>query len=308
MIVAITGGRGFIGLHLVAAHLAQGDKVRLLSRTTTPIEGVEVYVGDLTSKHVKLDTFIDNVDVIYHCAGEITNEATMHVLHVDGTRRLLKASTGKVGRWVQLSSVGAYGPKRIGLIGESTSENPKGNYENTKTIADALLHQFARKAGMDYVILRPSIVFGSAMTNRSLASMVHMLKRGLFFYIGKGDAVVNYIHVSYVVKALMHCATHAKAPGHTFIISEYTSIQKMVQALCKGIEAPEPHLSVPEPIARFIAKSLGWAKCVPLTLGRVDAMTNHCIYDASKIEQTLGLNASGHLAIQFTRYARSVLE
>ena len=34
MIVAITGGRGFIGERLVERHLQQGDQVRLLSRQT----------------------------------------------------------------------------------------------------------------------------------------------------------------------------------------------------------------------------------------------------------------------------------
>jgi nucleoside-diphosphate-sugar epimerase len=74
MIVAITGGSGFIGRKLVMSHLEQGDEVRVLSRrppekSELP-DSVKWYSGDL-SNSADLLPFVDKADILYHCAGEI---------------------------------------------------------------------------------------------------------------------------------------------------------------------------------------------------------------------------------------------
>ena len=103
-------GGGFIGKRLVNHHIQQGDQVRLLSRKP-PLKEIsaQYFLGDLSNLNVDLSSFVDNADILYHCAGEINNEQIMRKLHVDGTQKLVNLSHGRVGRWVQLSSVGAYG-------------------------------------------------------------------------------------------------------------------------------------------------------------------------------------------------------
>ena len=50
MIIAITGGGGFIGSLLVDKHLKQGDQVRLLSRNTQlERKNVQYFFGDLSN-------------------------------------------------------------------------------------------------------------------------------------------------------------------------------------------------------------------------------------------------------------------
>ncbi len=71
MIIAITGGSGFIGKQLVNHHIRQGDQVRLLSRKP-PLKDIspQYFLGDLSNPDVGLSNFVDNVDILYHCAGE----------------------------------------------------------------------------------------------------------------------------------------------------------------------------------------------------------------------------------------------
>ena len=60
MIVAITGGRGFIGSCLVKKHLNQKDEVRVLSRKKiTQKNGTQVFIGDLTKKDGDFVEFVD---------------------------------------------------------------------------------------------------------------------------------------------------------------------------------------------------------------------------------------------------------
>ncbi len=224
MIVAITGGTGFIGLKLVLRHLAQGDEVRVLSRRASGESGlpdaVDIHRGDLPGGIENLESFVGGVDVLYHCAGEIRDSSCMHATHVAGAQKLVDAAAGKVGHWVQLSSVGAYGPISQGVITEATPENPLGVYEVTKAESDWLVSAAAASGAFSYTILRPANVFGPRMQNRSLFSMVAMINRGLFFFIGKGGASANYIHVDNIVEGLVLCGSKPAAKGRGRIQQE----------------------------------------------------------------------------------------
>jgi nucleoside-diphosphate-sugar epimerase len=285
MQVAITGGNGFIGRILVQKHLAQGDSVRVLSRyDDVEEEGVEVVVGDLTQNGNYLGKLVNGVDVIYHCAGEVSDQDKMSDLHIDGTRRLAEAAKKRVGRWVQLSSVGAYGPCRSGVVTEQTPEAPVNTYEATKTKSDNIVKQ----SGIPYVILRPSIVFGETMTNQSLFQMLKMIGKGLFFYIGKPGATANYVHVDDVVEALYLCATDSRAAGKIFNLSQTTSIESMVAALMAGGRLDGRVHRLPYLPVQTLAVLFGWLPGFPLTRARVAALTGRCRYTPNRIEQELG--------------------
>ena len=106
MIVAITGGTGFIGKHLIARHVARGDQVRYLTRSKAPqdVHGAIAHIGNLNSSIEELRKFVSGADVLYHCAAELRNEAEMHNTNVVGTANLLAAANGEMGRWVQLDN------------------------------------------------------------------------------------------------------------------------------------------------------------------------------------------------------------
>jgi nucleoside-diphosphate-sugar epimerase len=168
-------------------HLNQGDQVRFLSRRSPSEAGlpnsVNWFLGDLSGTD-DLQAFADGADVLYHCAGEIGDESRMEPVHVFGTRRLVEAASGRIGRWVQLSSTGAYGQQREGIITEHSPLNPRGMYEVTKVASDALVKAASSSGAFEHVILRPSIVYGAGMPNQSLYSLIYMIQRGWFFSLG----------------------------------------------------------------------------------------------------------------------------
>src|SRR5260370_13194421 len=121
MIAAVTGGTGFVGTALINRLLRAGtfSEIRVLTRRGRVQPGARVFRGDLLTD--PLHAFVEGADVVFHCAGELRREEAMRALHVDGTRRLVEAARGRVPRWVQLSSVGAYGRAvRDGLIDETS--------------------------------------------------------------------------------------------------------------------------------------------------------------------------------------------
>lgn len=290
---AVTGATGFIGRHLVAQLLADGVQVRVLTRNpgaaASLLPAAEIHTGDLARNQPVPPAFCDGVDVLYHCAGEVRNPAAMHGLHVEGTARLLEVAIGRIGHWVQLSSVGAYGHVRHGRVDESSPCAPVGPYEITKTLADALVEDAARAGRLAASILRPSTVFGQDMPNRSLAEWVDAIWRGRFFFIGPRGAVLNYVHVSAVVEALLLCG-RAQAQGlATYVASEAMPIEDFVQVIAQAVGRPVPRLRLSVPAARAIA-ALGALRpgAFPLTRARIDALTSRAEYVSARLRRELG--------------------
>ena len=287
MIISITGGTGFIGRKLVLHHLAQGHTVRVLSRSDfskTALPGsVKWYRGDLSTS-TDLISFATDADSLYHCAGEIRDEASMRRIHVDGTMMLIDAATGLIGRWVQLSSVGAYGKRCNGVITEQTELKPSGIYEASKVESEDLVRAAALRGAFEFAILRPSNVYGAEMANKSLLGLISIIRRGLFFYIGKPGATMNYIHVDNVVKALSLCGANPRDNGQTYNLSDSRPIEEFIAIITRELGIPMPQIRLPDVPIRLVAGLLGNIPNFPLTKKRVEALTGRTIYLNDKIK------------------------
>lgn len=292
MIVAVTGASGFIGSALLQKLLARGDAVRVLTRHTSGQwpQGVAVHVADLTDPAAlpALTAFCDGADVLFHCAGDYLDESRMAALHVLGTQHLLQVAQGRIGHWVQLSSVGAYGPHRDGIITEDSPLAPVGPYETTKTESDRLVLSEVAVGRVTATLLRPATVFGPTMPNQSVYQLIAALDRGRFFFIGPPGASANYISVAGVVEALLLCASRPMARNKTYNLSDWCSMETWVGAICSGLGRPVPTLRVPAAPLRMAAGVLQGLPGFPLTRSRVDALTNRSRYANSRIEIELG--------------------
>lgn len=302
--ICVTGANGFIGKRLVEILYSKGYSVKVLIRNLDYIfpDNVEIFYGDLTSDFISFENFLFDCDVIIHCAGELSDLNKMNSLHVDGTKRLLKGASkiffkyNKRLHWVQLSSVGAYGPPSkfqsdTRIVTEHFPDNPLGEYELTKTFSDSLVIEAGRLNQITYTIVRPSNVFGITMKNQSLFELINIIDRGLFFYIGKPGSIMNYIHVDNVVESLIKCAISPFEKGKIFIVSEFLSLEQFVNIVCDVLsKRKKPKLYISEPCVRFIANALERIFNFPLTQNRIDALVNKTIYSDSSIRNELDMN------------------
>jgi nucleoside-diphosphate-sugar epimerase len=197
--------------------------------------------------------------------------------------------------WVQLSSVGAYGRCRSGVVTEESLEQPNGIYENSKTTSDNLV----KDSGIPYTILRPSNVFGKGMPNQSLYGMLSMIKKGMFFYIGKKGATLNYAHIDDVVNALIICGNSRNAIGEVFNISQTITIEKMINSILEELGIERKFLRFPEWLIRTIVFVFRALPKFPLKPSRIDALTGKCIYNSNKIQELLGFEFKTSLEENF---------
>jgi nucleoside-diphosphate-sugar epimerase len=301
MKIAITGASGFIGRRLIDALGRQGCTIRVLSRTTQPqlSAGIEVVKGDLTSPECPVDQFVRDCETIFHCAGEIRDVAAMRLLHVDGTQRLLQAVLKEAARrgckihWVQLSSVGAYGPPQGNasaerVVMEDTLMYPVGEYEVTKVLSDELVIQSSASGLMSYSIVRPSIVIGAGMPNKSLRALGTMVRKGLFFYIGRSGAVAPYVHADDVAAVLQLCGTDPRGKGKIFNVSNDCLLEEMIGGMAAALGVRRPWLRLPEAFVRAFARAANGVVPIPLTPERINALVARTRYPCDKLEKELG--------------------
>lgn len=297
--VLVTGASGFIGRALIARLALEGEHVIAVTRDPhAPFPpGVSIRQADLAAG-TGVAGLADGVTRIFHCAGEIRNVAAMHALHVDGTARLLGAISdrGVSGiHWVQLSSVGAYGPAAapgaVRRVDEETEERPAGEYETTKTKSDGLVREAAAEGLITFAMLRPSGVIGASMSNASLHGLIAMIRRGWFFHVGPEGAIANYVHVDDVVEGLLLCARHPAAAGRHFNLSSDCAWVALADEIAAIAGVKRPRLRVPAAPVRAIAHAAS-ALRLPLTPARVNALMNRTRYPPDRIQSILGFRFS----------------
>jgi nucleoside-diphosphate-sugar epimerase len=304
VIAAVTGGTGFIGRALLArlARSPGWTEIRVLSRREAPA-GTRGFRGDLTA--AVPDDFLAGASVLFHCAGEVRREGAMRALHVEGTRRLIDAAAGRLPRWVQLSSVGAYGRRNSdGDVSEDSPLAPAGAYEVTKVESDDLVRQAAASGAFAAATLRPSIVFGPGMPNRSLAQLVSVVRRGFFGRIGARPATANYVYVDDVADALLLCGTSARASG-VYNLSDDRPMEAFIAAIAAALGQPAPARRLPEAPLRWLARIAGHIPGSPLTEGRIDALTRNVRYPGRRIRDELGFAFAVSIEEGLRRYVAS---
>lgn len=290
MNIAVTGGTGFIGSHLINKHLELGDTVRYLTRQhkSNKLSGAQAFIGNLNGSIDALREFLKDVDVLYHCAAEVRYESEMYTTNVHGTANLIAAAQGRVARWVQLSSTGVYGKHPGSIVTEDTDLKPDNTYEKSKAESDKLFLNAINRNHIQGVILRPSIVYGPDMPNQSIFQFIKAIDRNLFFFIGKNGAIVNYIHVDNVVDALIRCGTSpSKLNGRTYIVSDFCTIEEFVKIVSVSLGKRVTCRRFSEKLVRSIVSVLHVLPNFPLSMTRIDALTSRTIYDSELIKKEL---------------------
>ncbi len=221
--VLVTGAAGGVGTHVVQQLLRSGYLVRAtdLSGRDFAYGGsrVHIYEGNLTDARF-LDSIVRGVDAIIHTAA-VTDAALpweeMVAVNVEASSRLWEqASLHGIRRFVHISSGSLY-RGQSGAISESTPQEPFGNYERSKFLAEkALLRGRFASQGPELVILRPAWVIGPYATAlmASVATVPPLYKHFLGFAIrARGGPRSTMVHSLDLARATIHFLSHGEDGG-----------------------------------------------------------------------------------------------
>ena len=180
--ILVTGANGFVGSGLCQRLMSEKCRVTAaLRRPVTPVR--PKCIKTVTLGHVDGRTdwrqAIEGIDTVVHLAARVhvmtgngpnPGEAYRQV-NVDGTRNLADhAARAGVRRFVYLSSVKVNGEERLSAYLEDDDPKPEDAYGISKLEAERQLKAIAGKSGMEYVIIRPPLVYGPAVKANFLAA------------------------------------------------------------------------------------------------------------------------------------------
>ncbi len=151
--VAVTGATGFIGRYLTQALVERGRPVRALARDARKAgrvlpqsDQVEIVEGDIFDA-ASLDELCAGAGAVVHLIGircEKRPAVTFERLHVEATKNAISAAKrAEISRYLQMSALG-------------TRPEARSAYHQTKFAAE----QAVRASGLDWTIIRPSLVIG----------------------------------------------------------------------------------------------------------------------------------------------------
>src|SRR3954447_4701734 len=175
--LAVTGGTGFVGSHLLRLALEQSYDVRALTRGWKPPEDEIAWVDGALDRPEALLKLCTGADAVVHIAGLINaaSRAGFETANVAGTANMIDAARkAGVKRFVHVSSLAAREPD-LSAYGWSKMRSEK----------------LVAASGLDWTIVRPPAVYGPG--DRETLELFRMARRGLVALPPRGRFSV--IHV-----------------------------------------------------------------------------------------------------------------
>ena len=182
--LAVTGGTGFIGQHLLRIAIAGGYEVRALTRGWKPPEDEIAWVDGALDRRDSLIKLALGADAVIHIAGAINgSKAQFDAVNVGGTAAMIDAARkAGVRRFIHISSLAAREPKL-------------SNYGWSKARSERLV----AASGLDWTIIRPPAVYGPG--DRETLLLFKMARRGFVALPPRGRFSV--IHVEDLCRLIL---------------------------------------------------------------------------------------------------------
>lgn len=187
-VLAVTGGTGFVGGHLLRMAVEAGHDIRALTRRPQPDEPAITWLEGALDRPDSLARLCQGAQAVIHIAGLISgSRAEFEAVNMEGTAALVAAARSAGAKhFIHISSLAAREPELSG-------------YGWSKAGSERLVEA----SGLDWTILRPPAVFGPG--DRETLELFRMAKRGFVALPPKGRfSVIHVEDLCRLILALLH--------------------------------------------------------------------------------------------------------
>lgn len=205
--ILVTGGTGFLGMHVCSRFIAQGVEVTALDLTPFRENEVSAEVsyeqGDVRDSEI-VHELTKDVDAVIHAASAIPtwSDEKIRDATVEGTRTVLEAADANgVDRVVHISSAAVYGRRDHPPVTEDSTLSPRGTYGEAKLEAESVCEE-SRENGQCVTILRPQAIIGPQRLGIFQILFDWVESGANIPLIGPGTNSYQLVHVDDVVDAI----------------------------------------------------------------------------------------------------------
>ncbi len=277
-VIAVTGGSGFVGSHVVDALVRAGHQVRVLDAHSPQRDDVEWAEVDILDQDTLTDALKGAREVFHLAAMADVNDVVADPAgsverNVLGTARVLEgARRADAGRVIFSSTVWVYAATKGDMVDETAPfhlDTQRHIYASSKIASEMLCGDYANLFGRDYTILRYGIPFGPRMRgDLVIAAFIERALAGQPLTIdGDGSQERNFVYVEDLAAA-HPLALSDVAVNRTYNLeaSEPTTIRELAQTIGRLVGDTDVSFGPPRPgdykarvvVADRARDELGW--------------------------------------------------
>ena len=296
MLWAISGGAGFLGLHLARRLLAEGHAVRsldLVQLDDPGLEGsVEELLGDVRDP-ARARELVAGAGVVVHAAAALPIRGAgdeIRSVNVDGTATLLAAALeAGVSRAILVSSTAVYGIPKTHPLDEDAPLQGVGHYGRSKIEAEEVARAFEAR-GLPTTILRPKTFIGPERLGvfEILFDWIREARR--IYVLGDGRNRYQLLAVEDLVDAVALAAATEDAAGRTLNVgaTEFGTVRSDLEALIAHAGSTSRVTPVPARPAELALRALELARLSPLAEWHYKTAHRDSYVDVSRAQRLLG--------------------
>jgi nucleoside-diphosphate-sugar epimerase len=291
---AISGGAGFLGLHLARKLIADGNEVRSLDLVPLQEPDLDVHElrGDIRDEAACRE-LVDGARILVHAAAALPIRGSrdeIRSVNVEGTLTLLAAAAeAGVRRVVFVSSTAVYGVPEKHPIEEDDTLEGVGHYGESKIEAEEICRAFMRR-GLGCVIMRPKTFIGPERLGvfEILFDWIHDGRR--IYVLGDGSNRYQLLAVEDLVAAVVLAASKRAAAGETLNVGakEFGTVRSDLQALIDHAGSAGRITPIPVRPAEIALRALELARLSPLAEWHYRTAYRDSFVDTSRAERILG--------------------
>jgi nucleoside-diphosphate-sugar epimerase len=262
--LALTGGTGFIGQHLLRELTGRGYQVRVLLRRPTmlPADCTSAVIGDI-ARPQNMASALADVDAVIHSAGlsraaSGRPEDDYRALNTEATIGLARAAQrAGVRRFVFLSTIRAQaGPTDPRVLTEEMEPQPTDALGRSKLAAERGLAE----AGLDWVALRIALAYGPGVTG-NMAQLIRLARSRLPLPLGALTARRSLLSLDNLAAAV-DCVVAAQGPLRRPLIAadpDALTVADMITAMRRGLGRRPGLVPVPAWMLEAMLRAAGQA-------------------------------------------------
>jgi nucleoside-diphosphate-sugar epimerase len=292
---AISGGAGFLGLHLARRLAADRHEVRTLDLAPLDDEQLEGRVEELhgdVRRPADAERLVEGADVLVHAAAALPIQASresIRSVNVEGTAvTLAAAAEAGVRRVVFVSSTAVYGVPVKHPIEETDPLVGVGWYGESKIDAEQVCRDFGMR-GLEVAIVRPKTFVGPERLG-VFEILFDWIREGRRIPIlGSGENRYQLLAVEDLVDAILAAADRDEAAGEAINVGarEFGTVRSDLQALVDHAGSGARLRPIPVKPAELALRALELAHLSPLAEWHYKTAHRDSFVDVSKAERLL---------------------